>query len=992
MRVRPLIEQWFPAATIGAESLRERGASSALPPINFLHVWWARRPLTTSRAAIVGSLLPSWPTEEEATDPDLARVRKELSAEFPGGEEEYHAWFLITLGIAGDPVAGRQAIKAAVAAGTKTVGNAYGYDRAFTRSPTLAETTRIARLAALRAALGDRPVVLDPFAGGGSIPFEAARYGCESVANELNPVAAAILTGTVDLPFRLGPDFAGTIRRWGTEWGERVRHRLEPYFPIERVDERLAYIWAHTVPCPATGLPTPLAPDYWLARGKAGRDVAIALEADFATGRVSRRVVEGAGAREWGERPTYKSGTGTSIWTGQTFDAKYIVGRAQAGEMGEMLLAVSVTRPGHKGRQFRAPSDADLAAVEAARAEVDRRLPGWEVDDLVPNELRFIGPADRSARYGIRAARQMFTPRQLLTTATALEELHAVVAEARHELSDEEARALGLYLAFALDKSVDYNGMLSSWHASRTTVRNVFDRHDFSFKWSFAEFDGAHALLPWAVEQVADAYGGIAKLARERYSLRMAEDAGSSVVRMGSAADLSGIESSSVDAVITDPPYYDNVMYGECSDYFLVWLRRSLRDTWPQFCHLSSSDKETEAVANSSLFEAVAPSARGRRQKGAKTASDLADEHYEDLLTRSFAEANRVLKDDGVMTVMFTHKRVDAWDTLGQALLGTGFSVASSWPVHTESEHSLHQAKKNAASSTILLTCHKRASTRPAYWADIRGEVAEAARDAVERFSAAGLHGIDLTLSTFGPVLSVLSQNWPVYTGALDADGDPEVIRPDVALDLARSEVATLKKRGLLGGRDVEFDRVTDWWLLAWADFAAAEFPAGEALKLSLATHLDLDELSKSHRVIRATSGTVTMLTPTQRRTAKALDPAASSWPTMLDGLHALMLVYDEEGAGAARAWLTRTGNGDNPRFRDLVTAALHAVPRTRDNGEFVRPEARSLEGIRVTLFDDLPAPPEPSLPSDGQGTFFDDRPEETGEAEQDGTGADDDS
>jgi len=144
--------------------------------------------------------------------------------------------------------------------------------------------------------------------------------------------------------------------------------------------------------------------------------------------------------------------------------------------------------------------------------------------------------------------------------------------------------------------------------------------------------------------------------------------------------------------------------------------------------------------------------------------------------------------------------------------------------------------------------------------------------------------------------------------------------------------------------------------------------------------------------VIRASSGTVTMLTPSQRRTTKALDPTASSWPTMLDGLHALMLVYDEEGAGAARAWLTRTGNGDNPRFSDLVTAALHAVPRTRDKGEFVRPEARSLEGIRVTLFDDLPAPPEPSVPSDGQGTLFDDRPEETGEAEQDGTGADDDS
>ncbi len=982
MRVRSLIEEWFPTGAVGAESLRERGASSALPPINFLHVWWARRPLTTSRASVVASLLPAWPSDEETIDPDAARVRKELQAEFPGGEDEYRRWLVTTIGITGDPVAARKAIKEAVAAGTTTKGNAYGYDRAFTHSPSPADHDRIVRLARLRASVDERPTVLDPFAGGGSIPFEAVRFGCDVLANELNPVAAAILTGTIDLPFRLAPEFSGIIRVWGQRWADHVRDRLERFFPIESPDEHLAYIWAHTVPCPATGRPTPLAPDYWLARGKAGRDVAVALEADPDTGRIARSIVEGKDAKAWGDRATYKSGTATSIWTGQTFGSKYIVECAQAGEMGELLLAASVTRPGRKGRQFRAPSDEDLAAVEAAKAEVERQMARWEIDDVVPSEPIPFGTDTRPQRHGLLLWRQMFTSRQLLTAVTALEELHRVVAEARTELSDDEAQALALYLGFALDKSVDYNGMLSSWHASRTTVRNVFDRHDFSFKWSFAEFDGAHALLPWAVDQVADAYGGIAKLASDRFRLRWSHEGGTTQVRMGSATDLVDVATGSVDVVITDPPYYDNVMYGECADYFLVWLRRSLRDTWPQFCQLSESDKQAEAVANSSLFEEVAPSTKGRRSTGSKTASELADEHYEELLTRSFAEAHRVLKDDGVMTVMFTHKRVDAWDTLGQALLSTGFAIASSWPVHTESEHSLHQAKKNAASSTILLTCHKRADSQPAYWSDIRSDVAAAARDAVARFSADGLQGIDLTLSTFGPVLSVLSQNWPVYTGALDAEGAPEVIRPDVALDLARSEVARLKKRGLLGGRDVDFDRVTDWWLLAWSDFGAAEFPAGEALKLSLATHLELDDLAKSHKVIRATSGTVTLLTPAQRRTAKALDPSASSWPILLDALHSLMLVYDEDGVGAARAWLTRTGYDSDPRMRDLVAAALRAVPRTRDNGEFARPEARSLEGLRVTLFEDLSAPAEPTVVADPQGRFFD-------TADEDDAGAD---
>lgn len=964
MMVRPLIEQWFPAAAVGAESLRERGASSALPPINFLHVWWARRPLTTCRAAVVASLLPAWPQEDEvADDADAAAARKALVAEFPGGEVEYRAWFVRAMGILGDPVAAKAAIKAAVAGGTQTQGNAYGYKRAFTVTPDAETINRIRRLVALRANVENAPTVLDPFSGGGSIPFEAARFGCASVANELNPVAVAILHGTVSLPAELGPSFASVIKRWGTTWGERVQERLAPYFPHVEADERLAYIWAHTVPCPSTGRPTPLAPDFWLAGGKAGRDVAVRLEADFATGAVNREIIEGSGAAEWGNRGSYKQGAATSIWSGETFGGGHIREMATTGQMSEMLLAVSVTRPGRKGRQFRAPTETDLLAVEAAVAEASRRLPEWEIDGLVPTEaIDSVSNYDRGHRmYGIQRWSQFFTPRQLLTHATVADELRRLVQEAKAELGEQETKPLALYLALAADKALDYSSRQSSWHSSRMTVRNTFDKHNFAFKWSFAEFDGASALLPWAVDQVADAYEGIATLARRPASMLDTGEFAPVSINLGAASDLP-LEDRSIDAVVTDPPYYDNVMYAECSDYFYAWLKRSLRDTWPGLGALVLSEKEGEAVANPALFARVATRVgRGKKATG-KSAADLADEHYEALLTRSFREANRVLKDDGVMTVMFTHKRVDAWDTLGKALLEAGFSVHSSWPVHTESEHSLHQAKKNAANSTILLTCRKRGSTAPAYWADIRAGVGTAARNAAAELSVDGLVGIDLTLATFGPVLSVLSRNWPVYSGELDGAGNPQVLRPDVALDLAREEVAALKKRGLLGGREVTFDRVTDWWLLAWSDFAAAEFPTGEALKLSIATHLDLDDLAKAHRVIKASAGTVTLLSPAQRRTAGGLDAQASSWPTMIDALHALMLTYDEDGLPAAQSWLARTGKADDARFADLVQAALHAVPRARNKAELVRPEARTLEGLRATLFEHIPTPVDPEV------------------------------
>ena len=954
MTVRPLIEQWFPAGAVGAESLRERGSAKAYPPINFLHVWWARRPLIASRAAVLASLLPAWPTEAEAElDPESAHVLKALGIEFPEGESAYRQWFTSTIGIAGDPVAARKAIKIASAQGYRLEGNGYGYERAFTVNPNHSDLELAGRL--IEARTGSKDVtVLDPFAGGGSIPFEAARLGFDTIANELNPVAVAILNGTVDLPASLGVTFSEVIKKWGGKWSERVEGRLGPYFPKAEGDGAIAaYIWARTVPCPSTGRPTPLIPDCWLARGS--YNAALRLHPDMETGEIGLEIVEGKGAAEAGSVSTYKRGTGESVWTGETFNGDYIREVGQSGRLGEMLLAISFNRAGLRHRSFRVPSQADLDVIGDARREVELKLTKWEIDDLVPTEEIPNGTDVRPQKHGMLLWRQMFSDRQLLTAVTALDELRILIGEAVAELGLAKARALNLYLAFGLDKALDYNSTFASWDASRNKIRNTFERHDFSVKWSYAEFDGASALIPWAVNNAVMNHRKISALVvTEETMFSPARDAHARVI-WGSATSLP-LESGSVSAVVTDPPYYDNVMYAELSDYFYVWLKRSLRDTWPELTTQVLTDKEDEAVANPSLFRAVA-TGKGRKKEGEKSASELADERYEELLTQSFKEAHRVLEPGGVMTVMFTHKRVDAWDTLGHALLEAGFAIDSSWPIHTESENSTHIAKKNAAASTIFLTCRKRKDSSPAYWVDIRGAVASTARAAARQFAQDGMVGIDLTLSTFGPVLSVLSRNWPVYTGELSADGNPQVLRPDVALDLAREEVSRLKIRGLLGGRDVEFDRVTDWYLLAWADFAAAEFPYDEARKLSIALHLDMDDLAKSHKIVRAASGSVTILTPAQRRTAGALDPDAATWPTLIDALHSLMLVYEEEGLSASRAWLSRTGKADEQKFCDLIEAALNAVPRAKEKSEFVRPEARVLEGLRSTLFDGIAAP-----------------------------------
>jgi adenine-specific DNA methylase len=232
-----------------------------------------------------------------------------------------------------------------------------------------------------------------------------------------------------------------------------------------------------------------------------------------------------------------------------------------------------------------------------------------------------------------------------------------------------------------------------------------------------------------------------------------------------------------------------------------------------------------------------------------------------------FAECSRVLRDDGVLTVMFTHKRAEAWDTLGMGLLEAGFRIETSWPLNTESEQSLHQANKNAAASTIFLVCRKRDVTvgQPPFFEDLEGDVRSAVRDAVDRFSSAGLSGVDLMLSTYGPALSVISSHWPVYSS--DADpltGRSRLLRPEEALDAARSEVVRMQRRRLVG-TDVQFDAYTDFELIAWETFKAAEFPFDEARRLALATGgLDVDDLARA-RLVEKKAGTVVLLPPERR-------------------------------------------------------------------------------------------------------------------------------
>ena len=949
MNPKRLIEEWLPIKEIGIESRRERAASTALPPLYYLHVWWARRPLPASRAAILGSLLPAW------------EGNGELLGEHFVGEDEYHRWFLRMLGILGDPVAAQDARDRARARNVRLAHNPFNYPRAF--STEVDEDDLKTMRAICQGYMGVAvPRILDPMSGGGSIPFESLRLGLPTLANELNPVACAVLQGTLDYPLRYGTDLISDIREWGKRIDEVCRKHLAGCFPARKDEQILDYIWARTVPDPSTGKPIPLSPNWWLKRDTADSVAARMLPCQDDWEKCRFEIVRGRQAdleKQYApSQGTIRRGNAVSPWTGDPVPGDYIKQVAQSGGMGAQLFALC-TSPG-RGRDYRVPTDEDLSGISRAQVTLAERWDDWAAEGLIPTEPFPTDTNDqRPNNYGMDRWYKLFAPRQLLAMLTYLETLRELAPEMEQELGRERAAAVRTYLAFALDKCANYNSSLCAWHALRNQIANTFDRHDFSIKWSFAEMNMAlkdRGAFPWALGQTVKAYRELCELVEPSRPL-FDVDSGSGIphavqVTRGNAARFAQVSDESVDAVIVDPPYGNNVMYAELSDFFYVWLKRSVGDLYPDWFDSELVDKDAEAVANPARFE------------GAKAgqAKEMATRDYLLKMRRVFREMRRVVKPTGSMTVMFTHRETDMWNALGLALLETGWEIGSSWPVHTESEHSLHIARQNAARSTIFLFCRPRTLTQDvSFWTrDLQDEVRRTAAQRAREFQQSGIDGVDLYLSTFGPVLGVLSHHWPIVSEEVDrATGEPLRLEPEEALSIARREVFGLQRDGLLDGRTANWDLATDWYLLAWKSFGAREFTYDEARKMAMAHGTDADELRKRHRLLSRKGGSVALLAPSQREGRDQVNPDAVTFPRLIDALHTAMWVYDLEGDQACRQFLSGTGLMSDSDFNSLVRAAINAIPRSRkySRGEIVGfnvPEAQTLENMRLSLFPDI--------------------------------------
>lgn len=932
---RRLIEDWLPIAALGEESVRERRSMTALPPTYYLHVWWARRPLVASRAAVMASLLPADADQEK---------------------------FLHMLGIHGDPVAAKRRIDRATREGVRLGAEAYGYQRAFSYLPSKAqrdwfkeETTRVGAAS---------PQVLDPTAGGGSIPFESVRLGLTTHGNDLNPVATLIERATIEMPMKYGPQAKQGLIRIGRLLTERVRARLAFAYPEEPEENARpdCYLWARTVRCQHCDGVVPLSPNWRLATN--GTGVQLRPQLGTGPGDLSRHVkfhiVENASDQSAG---TVTSGDATCPFDdcGRLISGDHVKAEAQAGRMGEQLFAVAYKKlrvVGHNKngkpkekwvRGYRSPRPEDDVS-ELILATLKENLPTWEALDIVPTEaIGELSNYDRGHRmYGMYRWVDMYSPRQLLGHATAVAVFRDLLAETEAEGPlAEHMKAAFVYLSFALDKLRDYNSRATRWIVQREVMANTFDSHNFSMKWSYAEMapivDGLG--FDWAVGQIAKCIGELTQLIAPSSSNETADQPGlnfddtntgvqSPVTFTCKSGDsLDHLSDGQIDAVVLDPPYYDNVMYAELSDFFYVWLKRTAGYVYPELFRRMLTDKENEAIANPAKF---------KDQKGAKA---LAGRDYQHRMAAIFAEARRVLKPDGIMTMMFTHKATGAWDALTKGLIEAGFVITASWPINTEAEGSLHIKDKSAANSTVFLVCRPRTARDDdvRYWEDVEPTVRQAVRQRIAQFQQSGIRGVDLYLSCFGPALQTFSQNWPLKRGTprqdveqarrrrrqseLFEEGyDPYAVTPEDALEVARREVKDWRLHQLTHvQRNVELDNLTSWFVLAWDAFGAAVFPYDEANRLAKVCGIDLDRDVVGR--LAEKKGADLVLWDSVTRAAKGSLGLPDGRDSMMDALHHLARATRSTSLESANELLAKHSLSNEPSFLVALEAVLEVLP-----------------------------------------------------------------
>jgi len=814
------------------------------------------------------------------------------------------------------------------------------------------------------------PAILDPFAGGGTIPLEAQRLGLEAHASDLNPVAVLINKALIEIPPKFSDrqpvhrslqdglvsytgaqGLAADVRAYG-EWmrDEAVtrigRHYPKATLPNSSTATVIAWIWARTVTCPnpACGIEMPLVRSWWLGKKK-GKEA-------YVVPRVVGDQTHPSGlgvAFDIGHDPTGPRIEGTMsgrqgavcVACDSVVSKDHIKAEGSAGRMGAALMAI--VAEGNRRRVYLAPT------VEHVRAaEVDRPT------DVPGQELGYDPRNLWTPQYGLTKFSDLFTNRQLLALTTfsdlVMEAHERILADALASGLPEGARletggtgaaayadAVATYLGLAVSRLSSTNSALCRWNSapSKESVSDAFARQAIPMVWDYAEgrpFTKGPCDLSWSCDWVAKA-------------LERLPASPLGMVRQGDASSIP------LDHLVsTDPPYYDNIGYSDLSDFFYVWQRRSLRAFWPGLLATMLVPKAEELVANPYRHE-------GR---------DGARRFFEDGFRRVFARARLSAMPDFPITVYYAFKQSESseggvsssgWETLLDGMIRSGWCITATWPMRSERGGRMISVGTNALASSIVLALRPRPDDAPT--TDRRGFIAalrDELPDALRKLQQGAIAPVDLPQAAIGPGMTVFSR----YAGVVEPDGSPMTVRS--ALERINEILDEV-----LSEQEQDFD-ATSRFALAWYrqhGYSTGTF--GDADNLARARNAAVDTMERDG-ILTARAGKVALLRPAEL--PAAYDVVADDHTSAWEALHHLVRVLDADGVSAAGAFLAAaTRRADGAVDGDLVKELGHLIFRVAEDNGWTR-DALAFNTVVTSWPDILDASRAAPTPGDTQTAF----------------------
>lgn len=862
---RKLIEVALPLEVINRESAREKSIRHGHP--STLHLWWARRPLAAARAVLFAQLV-----DDPSSHPDR------FPTEEAQQEERKRLHDLIERLVVWENTRDQALLKEA-------------------HEEILASTD------------GNPPPILDPFAGGGTIPLEAQRLGLEAHASDLNPVAVLINKALIEIP----PKFAGRppvfpgladertswegatglaadVRAYGEWMRDEAEKRIGHHYPKAKLPDGseavIAWIWARTVTCPnpACGIEMPLVRSWWLGKKK-GKEAwvrpIIVSDAEHPSGkRVEFEIghgVEGAPTKE--EDGTVERGSGTCLSCGASAANAHIRQEAKGPGFGATLMAV--VAEGNRRREYLAPTDEHSSA---ACVEAPEDVP----KDLVttPNH-----DVDRLPMYGMPRWCDAFTNRQLLALTTFSD----LVMEARERVlhdvlgagsppgdrlesggTDAEAYAdaVATYLGLAVNRLCSTNSALCRWNSapSKESVSDTFARQALPMVWDFAEgnpFCSGPCDLVWSCGWVAKAL--------ERTP---ASTDGGVTQRSVTEVQSRGLLLS------TDPPYYDNIGYSDLSDFFYVWIRRSLRDVHTELLGTMLVPKAEELVANP------------YRHDGKESAKEF----FENGFRGVFARARMAALPSYPVTVYYAFKQAEVgeegttftgWETLLDGMIRSGWAITATWPVRSERGGRMLSVGTNALASSIVLALRPRPADAPT--TDRRGLIAalqDELPDALRKLQQGAIAPVDLPQAAIGPGMAVFSR----YSKVIEGDGSPMTVRSALA---RINEILDQ----VLNEQEGDFDAATRFAIAWYRQHGYGIGKFGDANNIANARNTSVDAMDRDG-ILESVAGKVTLLGPAEM--PEDYDPLADDRISAWEVLHNLIAALGRGGLPEAGPMLAR--------------------------------------------------------------------------------------